>query len=111
MSKLIKHESGKHSFYINENVIQELGHRLVLVNPEAINRIFDTMVKHYPVKSDELPKFDKLINIESETLPNHYAVCSQDDFDLFIKELNKTDLITKNDFLINHKINSYSFTL
>lgn len=111
MSKLIKHENGNHSFYLKEEVVQELGHKLVLVNPERIKRIFDTMVKHYPVQSDSLPTLDKLINIDSETLPNHYAVCSQESFDLFIKELNDIDLITKNDFLVNNKINSYHFTL
>jgi hypothetical protein len=110
MSELIKHENGSHSFSIPKSAVEKLGSRLVLINLDRIKNYFETMVKHYPVKAENLPVLKDYVNIQSKTLPNTYVVCSETDFKEFVDGIkNNVDLITRSDYLANNKINSYHF--
>lgn len=106
---MINHTSMGHTISFPESVVKNFGSNLVLVNPLSISRLFESMVEHYPVDKDALPKLET-VNIESETLPSSYAICSESGFNKFISDLKETvDLITLNDFLSKYKINTYFF--
>lgn len=101
-----------HTILLPDNVVKVYGKKVLLVNPVSIKKLLKALVKYYPVKSEDLPELFNFQNIESETLPNHYAVCSIKDFDFFVNKLkNSVDTITLNDFLFRNKIISCELTL
>lgn len=109
---MLNHTSNGHTIFLPEDTIQKMGHKLVMINPDSINRLFAIMTSFYPVKMENLPKIPELIHIQSDTLPECYGVTSDNAFEKFIQNLNDSvDLITKNDFLRRNAINSYRFTL
>ena len=109
---MITHTDGCITISLPNTTKEQLGTKLVLINPISINNLFSSMAEHYPVKLENLPDIPEFINIQSKQLPEHYAVVSQDSFSQFIMDLESSvDLITRNEFISKHKINSHSFDI
>lgn len=109
---MITYTSEGLTILLPESTPTVLGKKLVLVNPERIEALFKTLVSFYPVKLEALPVLDNTLKIESEKLPKTCVVCSESDFQTFVDNLKESvDLITYNDFLINHPINTYHFSI
>lgn len=108
----LEFKSGGHTIYLPFNTTAKLGNKLTIVNPESIEKTFNTLVEHYPVKRESLPKLGTTLTYKSKTLPETYVVCSTHDFQQFIKTLKENvDLITINDFLKSYPINCFDFEL
>lgn len=104
--------SGGHTIFLPFNTTAKLGNKLTIVNPESIEKIFNTLVEHYPIKRDSLPKLGTTLTYKSKTLPKTHVVCSTHDFQKFIKTLKENfDLITINNLLKNQPIGGFNFEI